>query len=102
MEFGAGGHAFGELGLDVHVDVFEFVLPTELAGGDLFTDGVEAVDDGLELGFGEDADGLQHGGVGHGTEEVMFPEAPVEGNGFGDLGDVGGGSAAEAAAAGNG
>ena len=102
VEFGTGGYTLGELGLDVHVDVFEFVLPTELAGGDLFTDGVEAVDDGLELGFGEDADGLQHGGVGHGAEEVVLPEAPVEGNGFGELGDVGGGAAAEAAAAGNG
>ena len=31
VQFGAGGHAPGQLGLDVHVDVFELGLPLEFA-----------------------------------------------------------------------
>ncbi len=40
--------------------------------------------------------------VGDRAEDVVPPEPPVEGDGFGELRDVGGGTAGEASAAGNG
>jgi hypothetical protein len=38
VELGAGGYALGQLGLDVHVHVFEFFLPLEAAVIDLAPD----------------------------------------------------------------
>jgi len=38
--------------------------------------------------FGEHADGAEHFGVGHGAEDVVPPEARVEGNGLRELRDV--------------
>lgn len=102
VELGAGGNAPGELGLDVHVDILKFLPPLERAGFDLLSDGIEAAADGLEFGFGEDADLLEHGGVGHRTADVLAPEPPIEGDRFGEGGDIGGGTAGEAAGTGNG
>jgi len=38
VQLRAGRNALGQLGLDVHVDVFEFGLPQELRGGDFLAD----------------------------------------------------------------
>ena len=102
VEFGAGGNAPGQLRLDVHVDVFEFGLPFEFAGGDFRADGVESANDGDAFLFGQHADFVEHVRVGHRAEDVVPPEPPVEGDGFGELRDVGGGTAREASASGNG
>ncbi len=56
VEFRAGGNALGQLGLDVHVDVFELGLPFEFAGADFPADGVEAADDGVQFIFRQHAD----------------------------------------------
>ena len=102
VEFGTGWDAPGELGLDVHVDILELGLPMEGAGLDLLSDGLEAGADGLELGLGEDADLLEHGGVGDRAADVLTPEPPIEGDRFGEGGDIGGRTAGEAAGTGNG
>ena len=54
----------------------------------------EAPDDGDLLGFGQHADFFEHGGVRDRAEDVMPPKPPVEGDGFGELRDLGGGTAA--------
>ena len=51
VEFRAGGHPPGQFGLDVHVDIFEFGLPLEFAGGDFLADGFESADDGAGFAF---------------------------------------------------
>ena len=51
VKFCAGGNAPGQLGLDVHVDVFEFGFPTEFAGGNFPSDGVDAFHDGAQFPF---------------------------------------------------
>jgi hypothetical protein len=70
--------------------------------GDNFAgDGGQAVFDGAQFGGGEDADFFQHGGVGQGAEDVVFPEPPIKGNGLGESDDVGVRPAGEASAARN-
>ena len=101
MQLRAGGNAPGQLGLNVHVDVFEFRLSTKFAGGDFPCDGVEAFHDGAQFLFGQHADFLEHGGMGDRAEDVVPPEPPVEGDGFGELGDVRAGAAGEPSAAGD-
>ena len=49
VEFRAGGNPFGQLRFDVHVDVLEFGLPLELAGGDLLADLIQASGDGAQF-----------------------------------------------------
>ena len=39
--------------------------------------------------------------MGEGAEDIMLPQAPVEGDGFGKGGDLGSGAAGEAAGAGD-
>ena len=102
VQLRAGGDALRQLGLDVHVDILEFELPLEFAGLDFERNFVQPARDGDLLSPGQHADFLEHGGVGHRAENVMFPEPPVEGDGLGELRDIGGGTATEAAAAGNG
>jgi hypothetical protein len=50
----------------------------------------------------QDADFVEHRRMGDGAEDVVFPQTPVEGNGFSELRDIGGGAARETSAAGNG
>jgi hypothetical protein len=102
VKFGAGGDTARELGLDVHVDILEFGAPLEAISRDLLTDVIESLDDGHLFVTGEDADLAEHGGVGDGAEDVLPPEAPVEGDGFGEGGDGIVGTGGEPAAAGNG
>ena len=102
VQFSADGNALREFRLDVHVDVLEFGLPFEFAGADFQADFVQSARDGNLFRFGQHADFSQHGGVRERTQDVVPPEPPVEGNGFGELRDLGGGTATEAPAAGNG
>ena len=102
VQFRAGGNALGQFGLDVHVDVFELGLPLEFAGGDFLADLIQAFGDGAQFILFQHADFLEHRRVGDGAGDVVPPQAPVEGNGFGELRDVGGGAAGETSAAGNG
>jgi hypothetical protein len=102
VQFRAGGNALREFGLDVHVDVFERGLPLEFSGFDFFADGVEAANDGVQFTFLQHADFVEHLGVRHGAEDVVPPQPPVEGNGFGELRDIGADFAREASAAGDG
>ena len=102
VQFCAGGNPPGQLGLDVHVDVFQRRLPSEFARADFPADLVQPARDGIFFGPREHADFVEHGGVGERALNVMPPQAPVEGDGFGELRDLGGGSAGEASAAGHG
>ena len=102
VKFCAGGHALREFGLDVHVNVFEFWLPLEFSGGDFLGDLIQAFDDRAQFILFQHADFLEHRRVGDGAEDVVPPQTPVEGNGFGELRDVGGGAGRETSAAGDG
>lgn len=101
VELRAGGNALRQFRLEVHVDVLEFRLPPEFSGGDFLADLFEAGADGLQFRRGEHADLGEHGGVRDGADEIVFPEPPVEGNGLGKLGDIGGGTAGEPAGTGD-
>ena len=88
--FAPAGTRFGERGLDVHVNVFEFGLPLEFAGGDFLPDLIQAADDrAWHSALVSTPIFCEHRGVGHGAEDVVPPEPPVEGDGFGECGDVG-------------
>ncbi len=102
MEFGAGGCTAGEFRLDIHVDVFEFDFPLELAVGYFTSDGVEVFGDGFDFGGGKDSDFGEHARVRNGAADILAPESPVEGDGFTEPGEVGGGAGGEAAATGGG
>ena len=90
---GAGGveaaaglaDAVDEFGLDGHVDVFLGDVGVEFAGFDILEDGQEAGFDGGEVFSGEQADGVEHGGVGDGAEDIVLGEAEIEGEGFDEL-----------------
>ena len=99
VKFRTGRNALGQRGLDVHVDVFEFGLPLERAVGDLFADLVQSLDDGLGFPCREHANLFEHRGVGHGAGDVVSPQPPVEGDGFGECGDVRARPGSEASAA---
>ena len=101
VEFGTGGHAAGQFGFDVHVNIFELRFPFEFPLLDFFADDLESVEDGLGLGLGQDPDFVQHGGMGHGAHDVVLPQTPIEGDGFGEAGDIGAGALGEATAAGD-
>ena len=95
------GLAAGQRGLDVHVDVFQLLLPLKPARGDFPGDLVKGAFDLEEFGFGEQADFMQHGRMGQGPEDILFPQTPIEGNGLGELRRVGGWRGGEPASAGN-
>jgi len=102
VKFRAGRNALREFGLDVHVNVFEFTLPFEFSGFDFFSNLIKAANDGVKFIFLQHADFVEHLGVRHRAEDVVPPQTPVEGNGFGELRDVGADCAREASAAGDG
>jgi len=101
VEFGASGDAPGELGLDVHMNVFEGGVPREGASFDFGGDGFETLADGMTFRGGEHANAGEHGGVGDGAADVLPPEAPVKADRLGKGGDVGGGTRLEASGAGD-
>ena len=101
VQFRAGGNPPGQLRLDIHMHVFEFGLPLELAGGDFPANLFQSPGNGGQLGPGQHTDITEHGRVGEGALEVVLPEPPVKGDGFGELGGFGGGTAGKASAAGN-
>jgi len=102
VQFGARGNPPGELGFDVHVDVFEVRLPREFAGLDFAGDGFESAGDGAGFGGCQHADFAEHGGMGERAENIMPPEPAVKGDGLGESGDIRAGAAREPSAAGNG
>lgn len=77
-----GTDALGELGLDVHVDVFELDGEVEVARIDVFFDLAEASFDLVEFVLGEDASFHLRTCMGDGACDVVFIEAPVIGDGF--------------------
>ena len=101
VQFGSGGNAPGQFGLDVHVNVFKFQLPFEFAGADFFADGVESTNDGDAFLFRQHANFVEHVRVGHRAEDVVPPEPVVERDGFGELCHVRRRAARESSAAGN-
>src|SRR6266516_5613061 len=84
------------------MDVLELRLPLEPALGNFLADLFESLADCLQLDFREHADFFEHGGVGNRSPDVVFPEAPVEGDRFGEGPEFRGRTAGEAAGAGDG
>ena len=85
MEFGGGGGAAAEGLLDVHVDILEGDVPGESAGFDFGVDFLEAADDGIAFGGGEEADLGEHAGLGLGALDVERGEPLVKGDGLAEL-----------------
>jgi hypothetical protein len=80
--------AVGQLALDAHVNVFQLRLetgPLRAVAVDLGFDFLEAFDDRIALGIGEEADLGEHGGVGDGAGDVVSVETPVVGDRFDEL-----------------
>ena len=83
VEFRSGRtDALGQLGLDVHVDVLEFLFPLEGAGVDVRLDGKQAVLDGGEFLVREQPGARLGAGVGDGAADILAVEPPVEAHGF--------------------
>ena len=101
VQLGCSRHACGQFGLDVHVDVLQFLLPLELPRFDLHSNGLEAGDDVFALFGGEHSDLLQHGCMSHRADQVMRPQSPIEGDRLGELGDLLAGAIREAAGTGD-
>ena len=101
VQLGPSGNALRQLGLDVHVDIFQLGFPLEPARCDLLADLFETAANGAQLRLGQHTDLLEHRGVGERAEDVVLPKAPVEGDGLREVGDLGGGTAGEAAGAGD-
>jgi len=51
MELGAGGNPARQLGLNIHVDIFQFRLPLEAVLGDLLADLCQGLADRLSFGW---------------------------------------------------
>ena len=71
----------GEPRFDVHVHVFEFYAPGELARGDLRLDGGQTGFDTRQFPGAEHADGGQHARVGEGGANILRRQAPIEADG---------------------
>ena len=59
---------------------------------DFLGDVIEGGFDFEPLRLGQDADFLQHGGMGQRAENILFPQAPVKGNRLGEMSHIGPGS----------
>ncbi len=70
--------ALRQLGLDVHVDVLQLRLETELSRRDLRADFPQALDDLRALLFGNQPRLFQRRAVRDGALDVMPPQPPVE------------------------
>ena len=68
-------------GLDVQVNVLEFLPEGELSGLDLGLDVVQALLDLRLVGGGDDPGGGQHGGMGARSGQILPRHAPVEPDG---------------------
>ena len=75
-------HDLGQAGFDVHVHVFEFLLPGEGAFLDFALHLIQAPDERCGLFAGDDALLAQHVGMGFGTGDILRVERAVERNGF--------------------
>ena len=102
MKLGSGGHASGQFRLDVHVNIFEFLFPGKGPSFNVGRDSVQTAQDGATLRATEQANFFQHGGMRTGADDVMPPQAPIEGERFSKPGDIGGRPLAKPAAARNG
>ena len=76
-------HQLDEPALDVRVDVLELAPEREAPALDLGADGAEALDEGGELGVGEERRPSERTRPGRAALDVVRPEAPVEGEGRG-------------------
>ena len=82
VEFLAGiADAFRQCVLDVHMHVFECIVPLEAAGLDIALDAIQAFEDRIEFAFRENTDGSQHPGVRARAHDVVAVEPTVEGLG---------------------
>src|SRR5207302_10184813 len=88
VELCAGWGAASELGFDVHVNVFQLRLPGKVTRADFRADFLQTAIDLVQLSRADEADLLEHSGVGEGAADVMLPKAPVEGDRLGKLGHV--------------
>ena len=73
-----GPHDLGEPPLDRHVDVLVGVQEGELAGVELGGDAIEAAEQLVAVGVGDDAGGREHRRVSAGLRDVVGRQAPVE------------------------
>ena len=67
----------GQLGLEVHVDVFEFGLEREFPRLDLRADLAQTCRDLCALLRGDQPGGFERGGVRDGARDILPPESPV-------------------------
>src|SRR5262249_53215815 len=66
---------------------------------DVARDGLQSALDGSELGLGQQTDPSQHGAVRQGTLDILLPQAPIERDGFGEVGDFRGRAVSKPSAA---
>jgi hypothetical protein len=102
MELGSGGHTSSQFRFDVHVNILEFLFPGKGPSFNVGRDFVQTAQDGATLRGTEQANFFQHGGMRTGADDVMPPQAPIEGERFSKTGDIGGRPLAKPAAARNG
>src|SRR6266480_1755146 len=81
VQFGAGrSDSFGQRRLDVHVHVFQRLVPNELVRSDLVFDLVQAARDHLKLIGGENPAAGKGGSVCNRPSNVVAIKAAIEGN----------------------
>ena len=102
MKLGSGGHTPSQFRFDVHVNIFEFLFPGKAPSFNVCHDFVQTAQDGATLRGTEQANFFQHRGMRTRAENVVPPQAPIEGERFSKTRDVGGRSFEKPAATRNG
>ena len=75
---GGGPDQFGQTGLDIEMDVFQFAFEDERTGVYFLFDGGKAVQDRRGIGLGDDFLLGQHTGMGTRAGDILFRQALVE------------------------
>ena len=84
VEFGAGSNPPGQLGFDVHVDIFQLRFPAKLSCRNFRSDVFQAAQDSAQFRGAEDAYLAQHRCMGARAGDVLTPKPPIERDRFGE------------------
>src|SRR4051812_17516319 len=88
MQLGSRGETLRQRRFDVHVNIFEILIPLEFPVVNLRGDLLQACRYFFEFSGRKNPDLSEHLRVGDGTADIVLPQTPVERNRLGEFGNL--------------